>query len=170
MKALVVYESMFGNTKAIAQAICAGLSESMEVEVTTPDHAPKTVPADLSLLMLGGPTHAFSMSRPNTRQDAVEQGATDPTEGGLREWLADLPPRAGTATVATFDTRTSGARHLPGSASKSAARSARRHGFAHVQGGQSFYVEGVSGPLLNGEIERARDWAREIARTVSTSP
>lgn len=169
MKALVVYESMFGNSKMVAQAIGAGLSESMDVEVTAADSAPSTVPPDVGLLVIGGPTHAFSMSRPSTREDAVKQGATATTGIGLREWLADLPPRAGTATVTTFDTRANGARHLPGSAAKSAARSARHHGFTHVERGESFYVDGTAGPLLDGEIERATAWAREIAGTVSTS-
>ena len=167
MKALVAYESMFGNTEEVARAIGAGLSESMEVEVQAVASAPRTVPPDVELLVVGGPTHGFSMSRPSTREDAVRQGAHATTSVGVREWLDGLPPRSGTATLTTFDTRVNGARHLPGSAAKSAARSARRHGFTHVQRGESFYVDGTAGPLVDGETERAEDWGRQVAHTVS---
>ena len=168
MKTLVVYESMFGNTERVAQAIAAGISESMDVEVAAVASAPATVPPDVSLLIIGGPTHAFSMSRRNTREEAVKQGATASASVGLREWLADLPPQAGTVAVTTFDTRVNGARRLPGSAAKSAARSARRRGFGRVDGGESFYVEGTTGPMLDGEVERATEWGRQTARIVSS--
>ena len=167
MKALVVYESMFGNTEDIAGAIGAGLAETMEVEVVEAASAPRTVAPDVSLLVIGGPTHAFSMSRASTREDAVKQGAKASPCVGLREWLDGLPPQAGAARVTTFDTRVNRGRHLPGSAAKSAARCARRHGFAHVERGESFYVDGTTGPMLDGEIQRARHWGRQIARTAS---
>jgi len=163
MKALVVYESMFGNSEQVARAIGAGLAENLEVEVTAVATAPTAVPPDVSLVVIGGPTHAFSMSRRSTREDAVKQGATATPAVGLRDWLEALPDRPGTARVTTFDTRASKARHLPGSAAKSAARSARHHGFAHVDRGESFYVDDVAGPLLDGEIDRATAWGRELA-------
>jgi hypothetical protein len=167
MKALVVYESMFGNTEEVAKAIGAGLAEDMEVEVRAVDAAPHTVPDEVELLVIGGPTHAFAMSRRGTREDAVKQGAHAAPDIGLREWLDGLPHRSGTATVATFDTRVDGARHLPGSAAKSAARTARRHGFTRVESGESFYVRGTAGPLVDGETERATNWGRQVARAVS---
>jgi hypothetical protein len=124
----------------------------------------------VELLVVGGPTHAFSMSRQSTREDAVKQGAQATSSTGLREWLEALPHRAGTATVTTFDTRVKSARHLPGSAARSAARTARRHGFTHVEQGESFYVDGVEGPLVSGETERARDWGRRVAHAVTQAP
>lgn len=167
MKALVVYESMFGNTAEIARAVGAGLAEVMEVELRAVDTAPITVPPDVELLVVGGPTHAFSMSRASTREEAVKQGAEATAAMGVREWLDALAYRSGTPTVTTFDTRVSGARHLPGSAAKSAARSARRHGFTHVRRGESFYVHGTAGPLVDGETERAKDWGRQVAQAVT---
>ena len=59
MKALVVYESMFGNSEQVARAIGAGLAENMEVDVTAVATAPATVPPDVSLVVIGGPTHAL---------------------------------------------------------------------------------------------------------------
>lgn len=164
MKALVVFESMFGNSEKVARAIATGLAETMEVEVLAVADAPPAVPGDIDLLVIGGPTHAFSMSRRATREDAVKQGSTAPVAIGLRDWLAELPAREGAATVTTFDTRANGARHLPGSAAKSAARSARRHGFTYVERGESFYVDDVAGPLLEGETDRATEWGQRIAQ------
>ena len=71
--ALVVYESMFGNTQTIAVAVADGLSVRMTVDLVEVGAAPSAVAADVDLLVVGGPTHAFGMTRPNTRQDAAKQ-------------------------------------------------------------------------------------------------
>ena len=71
MRALVVYESMFGNTQAIAQAIGDGIEASMHADVVEVGAAPDMVPRDVTLLVVGGPTHAFSMSWPSTRRDVA---------------------------------------------------------------------------------------------------
>lgn len=75
MRAMVVYESMFGNTQLIADAIAEGLSSRAEVERTAVGDAATTIGDDVALLVVGGPTHAFGMSRSATRQSAAEQGA-----------------------------------------------------------------------------------------------
>ncbi len=64
MRALVVYESMFGNTEAVARAVAGGLSGSMEVEVYEVSRAPSPVTGPIDLLVVGGPTHAFSLVAP----------------------------------------------------------------------------------------------------------
>lgn len=166
MKALVVYESLWGNTEQVARAVADVLAGSWEVEVAQVGSRP-TVSDDVDLVVAGGPTHAFSMTRPSTRADAVKQGATRPPGPvGLREWLAGLPHDRHRTVVATFDTRVGKVRHLPGSASKSAAREARRHGYRPASPPQSFYVEDAPGPLLEGELDRAREWGRELASLV----
>ena len=92
MKALVVYESMFGNTKQVAQAIARGLEKSAEVELVEVSEAPPNPDVDVDLIVAGGPTHAFSMSRASTRGDAIDRGATEGEQGiGLREWIEALP-------------------------------------------------------------------------------
>jgi flavodoxin len=163
-RALVVFESMFGNTEAIARAIGDGLAASMDVEVRDVSHAPATMSEKGDLVVAGGPTHAFSMSRPSTRADAVKQGAAaERAVIGLREWLDDLPDGShGAPPLATFDTRVDKVRRLPGSAARKAVRVARAHGFATL-GSESFYVEDTAGPLLDGELERAQDWGRRLA-------
>lgn len=163
MKALVVYESMFGNTEAVAHAVGEGLSEEMEVDLREVAHAPQAVTDFLTLIVLGGPTHAFSLSRANTRADAVRQGApAERADTGLREWLGQLRKGPHSELVATFDTRVDRVRRLPGSAAKKAQRLARDLGYAPA-GHASFYVSDTQGPLLPGELERARAWGRGLA-------
>lgn len=162
MKALVVYESLWGNTETIARAIATGLAESAQVDVADVSALP-TVGEDVDLLVVGGPTHAFSMTRASTRADAQAQGATHPAAAvGLREWLDRLDAETRPA-VATFDTRVDKVRRLPGSAAKSAARAVRRRGHPLAAPARSFYVSDTAGPLLDGEVERATRWGRELA-------
>jgi flavodoxin len=161
-RALVVYESMFGNSEQVALAVAAGLREVLPVDVTEVSEPPAAL-GDYALLVLGGPTHAFSMSRTTTRRDAREQGATHGSVGsGLREWLAGLPPQGHAGWFATFDTRVTKVRHVPGSAARSAARAARRHGLRELVDPESFYVVDVDGPLADGELDRARRWGRRL--------
>jgi hypothetical protein len=163
MRTLVVYESMFGNTQAIAKAIANGLSPRMRVEVLEVGVAPTTIDDDVALLVVGGPTHAFGMSRPQTRQDAARQATAGLVSRrlGLREWLTTVRGPAGVAAAA-FDTRISKPR-LPGSAARAAEKRLRRLGFRIVAPAASFYVDGTSGPLLEGEQQRARRWGESIA-------
>ena len=89
MNTLVVYESMWGNTRAVAEAVAAPLGD--DVTLVEVNDAPDELPADLDLLVVGGPTHAFSMSRASTRRDAVAKGAsTGHVERGIREWLDEV--------------------------------------------------------------------------------
>ena len=162
MMALLVYESMFGNTEEIARAIGDGLSLEMEVSTYPVGDAPEAITQFIDLIVVGGPTHGFSMSRPGTRADAVRQGAPDDrAETGLREWLGHLPKGPHSELVATFDTRVDRVRRLPGSAAKKAERVMHSLGYASV-GHESFYVSGTPGPLVPGELDRARDWGREL--------
>ena len=69
--------------------------------------------------------------------------------------------------MATFDTKVKSMRHLPGSAAKSAAKAARRHGYESVSKAESFYVDDVNGPLLDGEVDRARAWGRQLATSLA---
>ena len=165
MKALVVFESMWGNTEKVARALAAGLGTRAAVEVL--DVAGE-VPSELrgvDLVVVGGPTHAFSMSRESTRKDAVMKGAAAGHERrGIREWLDGLPE--GDVAVATFDTRVGKVKHLPGSAAKKAAKEVRRHHVGRVVDSESFYVDDMEGPLLDGELERAEEWGVVLAGSV----
>lgn len=168
MKALVMYESMFGNSERVARAVADGIGAVADVlvrDVTTSEAG--DIPGDVDLLITGGPTHAFSMSRPGTREDAIRQGAGQGLASrGLREWLEGVPTDLRALPFATFDTRVSRVRRLPGSAARGAARVLRRRGGRMVAAPESFFVNDVSGPLDVDEIDRARDWGQELAALV----
>ena len=164
MRAYIVVESMFGNSRQVADAVAAGMREAdAEVEVVEVTSAPGRVPEDVELLVVGGPTHAFSMTRPSTRHDAVHKSHAPAGEGkeerGIREWIASV--QASPVRTVTYDTRVKKA-FIPGSAAKSAAKSLREHGFAGVGKGETFWVEDVAGPLKPGEVDRARAWGRSL--------
>jgi hypothetical protein len=172
MKALVVYESMFGNTQAVAQAVAEGISTAATVELVEVGQAPRLVPDDISMIVVGAPTHAFSLSRQRTRADARQQaeGPLVTTGAGLREWLLELRS-ARPLPVAAFDTRIARPR-VPGSAARAAMRRLRRRGHQPISRPTSFYVTGTRGPLSNGELDRARAWGATlvVAPTVEQPP
>lgn len=166
-RALVVYESMFLNTEKVAEAISKGLRscgwDATHVDVRWAG----PVLEGIDLVVLGAPTHAFSLSRPNTRADAVRRGAAPGrADRGLREWLTSLPDASDEApVVAIFDTRVSKVRRLPTSAARTIAKLARRRGFRLVGRPLGFLVEDIDGPLCAGEVERAAAWGRNLAET-----
>jgi len=165
LRALVVHESMFGNTAAIARCVAEGLVDGdVDVTVLHVHDVTGVDPSGFDLLVVGGPTHAFSLSRQATREDAVRRGAPpDVAEGnGLREWIATLAP-GHDHLLATFDTRVSKVRFLPEAASRSAARLITRRGFVLVSRPTGFLVADVQGDLLDGETERAVAWGRSLA-------
>ncbi len=166
MNALVVYESMYGNTRQIAEAVAEGLGGAKVLPVS---QAAESV-EDADLLVVGGPTHMHGLATSSSRRmaaeaakedghAALEPGATD--EPGLRRWLHDLPRREG-ATAATFDTRLDRSPTLTGTAARGIGRRLRRRGY-DVVGSESFLVEDAEGPLEEGEVERARAWGEQLA-------
>jgi hypothetical protein len=166
MKALVVFESLWGNTELVAQAIAGALREAMVVDVVGVDSAPATVEG-YALVVVGGPTHAFSMSRAGTRADAVAQrGAPHAPDRGIREWLDQLSRSSSPIEAVTFDTRVDSPR-LPGSAARAAQQELRSLGFRITHKWESFRVHGYEGPLVDGELERAAAWAKEVALTLT---
>jgi len=129
MKIVVVYESMYGNTHLIADAIGKGLQEAGEVVVVPVDGADAAALDGADLVVVGGPTHAHGMTRESTRKAAVEAAekadsdlVLDPdAEGeGLRDWFDDLGELA--THAAAFDTRMDGPVAFTGRASKGIAQ------------------------------------------------
>ena len=118
-RALVVYESMFGNTEAIAKAIAEDPSDRLATTIEEVVMASPHVD-DVDLLVVGAPTHAFGLSRPQTRMSAASQGARGQSgQIGLREWLAALVPPSRPVGAGAFDTGVQRPR-LPGSAARAA--------------------------------------------------
>ncbi|NKY32976.1 hypothetical protein HGA13_07800 [Nocardia speluncae] len=167
MRVRVVYESIFGNTQAATTAIARGLQEFAEVDVVNVADATPDSHSPVDLLVVGGPTHAFGMSRRQTRQDAADRvgGPFGPDENttGIREWLeAEHGALRGTRAAA-FATKLQRPSWLPGSAARGIGRQLRRQGFVLVRRPIDFYVVGMTGPLAAGEFDRAKLWAQRMA-------
>lgn len=160
MRAIVIYESMFGNTETIARAIAEGLGRSFDVDVVNVDDAPKAPGVDVDLVVVGGPTHAFGLSRKATRDDAAGRIPGDIVSrySGLREWLATTSPARADAEAAAFDTRIAKIAWTPGSAARAASNRLRRLGYRLAAKPMDFRVDGMLGPLGSGEVDRARAW------------
>ena len=165
MKIVIVYESMFGNTKAIAEGIAEGLREAGEVRFGSVDELSPDETRDASLIVAGGPTHAHGMARPNAHQSVAKMdphhkyGPVMPGRENLRRWLERLP--AGRAAAAAFDTRFDKPKLLTGSAAKRIARRIRAKGYSII-GTESFFVKTTGGPLADGERQRAVAWGRAL--------
>ncbi|SMF52489.1 flavodoxin [Cellulosimicrobium cellulans J34] len=170
MDAAVVYESMYGNSEQVARAVAEGLCDAVRVTVLDVGEAAAAPEAlrHVRLLVVGGPTHAFGMSRPSTRAEAVQRasGAVSDRETGLREWVESVPHQSEPRLAATFDTRVTKVKPLPGSAARGAAKVLRRAGFRLVVPPASFYVGDVEGPLDEGELDRARAWGRALGHVL----
>lgn len=165
--ALVVYESMFGNTHEVAEAVADGLREQFDVTVNDVTEVSPDSVADYTLIVAGAPTHAFSLSRPATRADAITSGARHGSADlGLREWLSSLPNAHSGQRVATFDTRVDMVLGQVGAAARAAARLARGHGYP-VIAHQRFRVVDKDGPLVDGELDRARRWGAALCATAT---
>lgn len=165
MTALIVTESLFGNTLAIAEAIGDGIAAVRgreDVWVVHASRAPSALPADIDLLVVGAPTHTLSMPNAGTRDDAVRKGAVISEHIGVREWISVVTVPDG-IRVATFDTSIPS--RLPfGTAARAAAKALRARGARATTIGPSFWVTGMEGPLADGELGRATAWGRELAK------
>jgi hypothetical protein len=177
MKAVVVYESMYGNTHHVATAIGAGLGSrpEVEVEVVPVESADQNLLASADLLVVGGPTHVHGMSREKTRDAAVEAAKKpdadlelDPdAEGpGLREWFSGSDRTD--LLAAAFDTRMHGPPALTGRASKGIAKRLKHQGATLVTEPESFIVT-KDNHLEPDEEVRANAWGVELARLAVTA-
>ena len=169
MQAVVVYESMYGNTHVVADAIGRGIGPFADVKVVPVTEATTHVLASADLLVVGGPTHAHGMSRVSTRKSAVNASrrpaaslALDPeSQGpGVRTWLTSLPPVK--AKAVAFDTRFAGPAAATGRASRGITRGLRRRGFEVVAKPESFFVD-KQNRLRGGEEDRAVAWGEQLA-------
>lgn len=168
MRALVVFETSYGNSRQVAEKVRDGLAETMDVDLRSTDDTRPLVLGDYRLVVLGGPTHALGMSTPESRAQAHGRQPTDGDKtGGLREWL----PRLGSdfaGAVAAFDTRSGRHRNWPGSASRAVRKELRRAGIRLIDR-RSFLVSTATGPLRDGELYQARLWGTGLGVQVAAA-
>ena len=157
MKIAIVYDSVFGNTERVSKAIGEALGPADDVHTFK---AVEVKPEDLNgieLLIAGSPTRGFKATP------------------SLNNWLKKIP-RNGLkgVKVAAFDTRFTQEeidtsvfilRHLVrvfGYAAEPIATRLQKKGGILISPPQFFYVNGIKGPLLDGELERAAQWAKTL--------
>jgi hypothetical protein len=167
MNALVVSESMYGNTAAVGEAIAASLRAlGVSTEARLVSKIDPVEAGEFELLIVGGPTHVHGMSRASTRKTAAsDEKNTFPDltlEPGLREWLRQLP-LGENRPAAAFDTRIDKPAILTGSAAKGIARLLESRGFRLVVKPESFFVAGEN-QLVEGELEHAAAWGEGVAK------
>lgn len=156
MKAVIIYDSVFGNTEKVAQSVGQALGASAEVSVLPVSEATPERLRGADLLIAGAPTRQF---RPSD---------------GMRQWLASLPAGAlqGMKTAA-FDTRMSVKDanvwvltvmvKIFGYAAEPMAKKLKAKGGQPTGTPAGFLVKGTEGPLFDGELERAAAWAQGLA-------
>jgi len=171
MRALVVYESMYGNTRDVAAHVAQGLRPTHEVTLVPAGQAKEDLVAAADLLVVGGPTHMHGVSTAASRRLAVQaagkEGSTlhldpDATGPGLRDWLGWASEIGhGNALAAAFDTRLDGVPLFTGRACRGIARLLQRRGYRLIAAPESFLV-GSDTTLLDGEEARATRWGAAL--------
>lgn len=162
MKAVVVYESLWGNTAAVARAIAEGLGEGAEALSTAEAVGAKL--ADVDLIVAGSPVLAFKMPSDKVRESLRATppdapGPADLSHPAMRTWLEALP--AGSGHGAAFDTQVRGPF---GRAAPAIGKALEKAGYRLIAKPAAFQVGGKYGPLRDGELERARRWGAELRR------
>lgn len=168
MNAIVVYESHWGNTAAVARAIAEGIGPAARVLSTAA--ATGEALAGVDLLVAGSPLLGFNLPTESMLKGMATNAAKDPTPPDLshpsmRSWLESLPQ--GNGRAAAFETRIWWS---PGSAAKAILKRLEALGYRPIDKGERFIVEGKYGPLRTGELERAKAWGAQLAQAVEAAP
>jgi len=168
MKAIVVYESLWGNTAAVAKAIAEGIGPDARA-LSTAEASPAAV-AEAGLIVAGAPVIAFSLPSEKVRQDLRANPGKAPappdlSHPSMRSWLAGLP--RGSGRSAAFETRIWWS---PRGSAGQIIRGLKRAGYLPVGKVQRFIVKGAYGPLREGELERARLWGAGLSQAVKRQP
>ena len=153
MNTLVVYDSQYGNTERIAQAIADTLCAFGQAKAVRVDPARPASLQGTDLLILGSPTQGLKPT---------------PAIQSFLETISLQP--IGNLAVACFDTRFRGFM-WKSSAAPHMMSQLRARGVDLLIPPESFFVKFMKaeGPLLDGEVERAATWAQLLHDTYETS-
>jgi flavodoxin len=147
MDTLLVYDTEYGNTEALASTIAEVLRQAGTVVLATAAARPVLDVHGFDLLVVGGPTQRHGLSP------------------ALRAVLDRIAPGAlHHISAAVFDTRYHMVRLVSGSAAHVAATKLEHGGAWLLAPPESFFVTRKEGSLERGERERARRWAEDIRR------
>ena len=145
MKTLIIYDTLYGYTEQIAKAIGGGIGG--EIKVVRVGEASAMELGAYDLLIFGSPTQGGRHTKP------------------MQEFLGKIPADAlKNKSVAAFDTRMKSMFvKLFGWAATRIADALKEKGAALVAPAEGFFVKSAKGPLLDGEMERAKDWGKTLA-------
>jgi len=165
VKAVVVYESLWGNTAAIARAVAEGIGEGTPALHT--DEVGASALADVDLIVAGAPVLGFSLPTEKMRDGIRANPGRAPSPPDLshpsmRSWLDALPK--GNGRGAAFETRL---RITAGGATSAIIERLESAGYGRLGEERRFVVKGRYGPLRDGELEKAREWGAELARSMA---
>ena len=174
--ALVIFESMYGNTHVIADHVAEGLRGVFATDVVSAATTTAERMAGVDLVVVGAPTHVHGLPGRRSREAAATAVERSPDDlvleadalgPGLRE-LFDQVGEGSRVAAAAFDTRLDGTAIFTGRASRRIARRLRDHGFRLVTAPESFLVD-KHNHLLDGEADRATSWGRAVAATATVA-
>lgn len=161
MNILIVAESYFGNTRLLADSMAHTLqAHGHTATIVEVNDAPTTIPEDVDVLIVGGPTHNPGMTSPTSRARA--SGGKDPDRIGIREWLTRLNI-PGEPAIAAYDTVTSTS-WINGSAAKQMTKTLASHAKGKRMAIKSFVVRSKEGPLDPAQIVEAQSWVTSLTR------
>ena len=148
MKAMVAYDSAYGNTEQIARAIGDALGPQEDVETL---RVGEVTPERLTGVSTGATTHLLK-SIPKDGLKGVKVAAFDTrfTEAEIEK-----------VKILAFIVR------IFGYAAEPIADRLKKKGGELAVPPEAFYVSGTEGPLLEGELERAGEWAKQIVATLT---
>jgi hypothetical protein len=163
MRALIVYESMYGNTRIVASNIADGLRAGHDVIEVPVAEASGELLAWADLVIVGGPTHMHRLSTASSRRMAA-QAVNDQASGlalepdavgpGLRDWFDGIAP--GIVLAAAFDTRINARSVFTGRASRGIRRLLKQHGYHGHLAERAARRRGRPGPPLGRRARRHR--------------
>jgi flavorubredoxin len=164
MNAIVVYESHWGNTAAIARAIAEGIG--LEARAMSTGQATGEVIAGADVIVAGAPQMGFSLPTEGMLKGiAADAGRApappDVSHPAMRTWLDGL--QKGSCCAAAFETA---GWWSPGSATRTILRKLEAAGYRPISKARRFSVHGMYGPLREGELEKAKAWGAELAQAV----
>jgi Flavodoxin len=174
--ALVIFESMYGNTHVIADHVADGLRGAFATDVVSAATTTGERMAGVDLVVVGAPTHVHGLPGRRSREAAATAVQRSPDDlaleadalgPGLRE-LFEQVGRRSHAVAAAFDTRLDGPAIFTGRASRGIAKRLRDRGFHLVAAPESFLVD-KHNRLLDGEADRATSWGRAVAASVTAA-
>ena len=145
LKVLIVYDSVFGNTEKIAKAMGEALTS--ETRVARVGSVNPSEIKNYNVALMGSPTRG---GRPTEAMQALLSKLTPEDIKGVR--LASFDTRLSTRFVGIF-----------GYAAGRTAEALKKLGVAEVIQ-EAFYVKGREGPLKEGELERAAEWAKKVTQ------